>query len=120
MTGDIVRVRVRIRNENNNKNEINFYKEATIIQEAYLSFAIQFLERCMLQRDIFAGCDVESSNNVSTYNSLVDIDVLTFQGTIHRGVRGLIRRVNPYTGCKCNKDEYENSFKRLSKLVRIR
>ena len=70
----------------------------------------------MLQRDILAGCDVESSNNVLTYDSLVEIDVLTFQGPIHRGVRELIRRVNPYTACKCTKDQYEESFKRLSSL----
>ena len=55
--------------------------------------------------------------NVSTYyDSLVDINVLTFQGPVHKGVCKLIRRVNLHTGCKCKKDEHKDSFKRLSLL----
>ena len=38
------------------------------------------------------------------------------RGDSHKGVSNLARRMTPYAGFKCTKEQYENSFNRLRSL----
>ena len=57
----------------------------------------------------------------SIYDDCVDLDVLTFKGSILKGARGFTKSMNPCAACECAKDEYEQSFERLnySGLVKV-
>ena len=74
------------------------------------------MQECHEQRDIFAGECMEDNSGMGAFESNVDVDALLFKGSTHEGVRELIRRVNPHTGCKCAKGQCEDSFNRLASL----
>ena len=45
---------------------------------------------------------------------MIDKDVLLFEGSVIKGVSSLAKRINPYSGMKATKEQYEESFRRLA------
>ena len=99
--------------------EINYecmeeiFENPAEIEPEFVHHSIRFLEECEKQSRTLSSNSVEKLEIDNVKEDDVDLDVLLFKGKVICGVKQLIARNNPFTGTRCSKKQYEDSFKRL-------